>query len=147
MAHAALAADCLFCKIIRGEIPCLKLAENSGALAFVDIFPTAKGHCLVIPKVHAVKAHEMPEENFIAVAQLLSKVTRAVAAEVGPDYNILQNNGRIAHQEVMHAHFHVIPKPSEDKGLVFGGWPSQKGDQDELKALTESLRKHMQASE
>jgi diadenosine tetraphosphate (Ap4A) HIT family hydrolase len=136
--------DCLFCKIIRGEIPAIKLAENAGALAFVDIFPTAKGHCIVIPKMHAAKAHEMPEENFVAVAQLLSKVTRAVAAEVGGDYNILQNNGKAAHQEIMHVHFHVIPKPSESEGLVFGDWPAKKGDTKELEQLAESLRKHIE---
>eukprot|EP00672_Neobodo_designis_P010195 CAMPEP_0174855786 /NCGR_PEP_ID=MMETSP1114-20130205/34215_1 /TAXON_ID=312471 /ORGANISM="Neobodo designis, Strain CCAP 1951/1" /LENGTH=147 /DNA_ID=CAMNT_0016090551 /DNA_START=64 /DNA_END=507 /DNA_ORIENTATION=- len=142
---AALIADCLFCKIIRGEIPSVKIAENAGALAFMDVFPTSKGHCLVIPKAHGVRCHEVPEDCMADVGRLLSQVSKGVAAEFGQDYNVLQNNGEIAHQVVKHVHFHIIPKPDEASGLVIGGWPSAKAETADLEERAALIRKHLAA--
>jgi diadenosine tetraphosphate (Ap4A) HIT family hydrolase len=113
----------------------------------MDIFPTSAGHCLVIPKTHAVRCHEVPEETMADVGRLLSKVSRAVAAEFGADYNVLQSNGAIASQVVMHAHFHIIPKPDEASGLGVGAWPAAKAEQAELKEGAGRIRARLATSE
>jgi diadenosine tetraphosphate (Ap4A) HIT family hydrolase len=126
-------ASCIFCKIIKGEIPSFKLIETDLSFSFLDIGPLSKGHALVIPKHCTVKMHELPDEYLADAMPVAKKIALALGAE---NYNILQNNGRIAHQEVDHVHFHVIPKPSEsdEEGLVVG-WPAKKADMDALKAL------------
>ncbi|KPI86267.1 hypothetical protein ABL78_4693 [Leptomonas seymouri] len=127
-----MASTCIFCKIVRGEIPSAKVAESAKALALMDIGPLARGHVLVIPKAHAAYLHELDLESAAEVGLLVAKVSRAVA---GPDgstqYNVLQNNGRMAHQEVPHVHFHVIPKRDTDTGLKVG-WDVIKVTPDEL---------------
>ncbi|GET87047.1 hypothetical protein, conserved [Leishmania tarentolae] len=127
-----MSSSCVFCKIIKGEIPCAKVAETSKAFAFMDINPLSRGHVLVIPKQHASCLHELSLEDAADVGVLLAKTSRAVA---GPDgsmqYNVLQNNGRLAHQEVMHVHFHVIPKRDEKSGLKIG-WDTIKVTSEEL---------------
>ncbi|TBU25122.1 HIT-like protein [Dichomitus squalens] len=130
-------ATCIFCKIIKGEIPSYKLVETEKVFSFLDIGPLAKGHALIIPKYHAEKFHEVPDEYLGDVLPAAKKIALALGAE---NYNLLQNNGRIAHQEVDHVHFHVIPKPAsgDAEGLVIG-WPSQKPSMDELKALHAEL--------
>ncbi|KAG8983378.1 hypothetical protein FRB94_007005 [Tulasnella sp. JGI-2019a] len=127
---ASAAASCLFCKIIKGEIPSLKILETELSYAFMDINPLAKGHSLIIPKFHAEKLHEVPDESLADVMPIAKKIALAIGS---PDYNILQNNGAIAHQVVKHVHFHVIPKPAESdkEGLVIG-WPQQKLTQEQL---------------
>ncbi|GAA5907217.1 hypothetical protein JCM6882_008393 [Rhodosporidiobolus microsporus] len=130
-------ANCIFCKIVKGEIPSLKLIETDSVYSFLDIGPIAKGHSLVIPKYHGAKLHDIPDEHLVEVLATLKKI--AVAQGV-TDYNILQNNGRIAHQVVDHVHFHMIPKPSasDSEGLVIG-WPTKQADKDELKKLQEEI--------
>ncbi|KAI0775556.1 HIT-like protein [Trametes elegans] len=130
-------ASCIFCKIIKGEIPSFKLIETENVFSFLDIGPLSKGHALIIPKYHAEKLHQVPDEYFADVLPAAKKIALALGAE---NYNLLQNNGRIAHQEVDHVHFHVIPKPAatDDEGLVVG-WPAQKPSMDELKKLHEEL--------
>ncbi|KZT57285.1 HIT-like protein [Calocera cornea HHB12733] len=131
-------ASCIFCKIIKGEIPSFKLIETELAYSFLDIGPLAKGHSLIIPKVHAEKLHELPDSSLTDILSIAKKIALALECE---NYNILQNNGRIAHQEVGHVHFHVIPKPagSDKEGLVIG-WPQQKPSMDELKSLAEEIK-------
>ncbi|KAF8250112.1 HIT domain protein [Wilcoxina mikolae CBS 423.85] len=132
-------AACIFCKIIKGEIPCFKLYESAKVLAFLDIQPLSKGHALVIPKTHGEKLHHIPDDELSELLPVAKKLALAVGAE---DYNVLQNNGRIAHQEVDHVHVHMIPKPNEKEGLSVG-WPAQKTDMDKLKALLEELKSKM----
>ncbi|KIO33981.1 hypothetical protein M407DRAFT_166191 [Tulasnella calospora MUT 4182] len=130
--------NCLFCKIIAGQIPSVKLIETEHSYSFLDIFPLAKGHALVIPKYHGVKLHDIPDEYLSDTLAIAKKV--AIASGF-VDYNILQNNGRNAHQVVDHVHFHIIPKPSksDEEGLVIG-WPMKPADQDALKAYAEELK-------
>ncbi|KAG6914802.1 Adenosine 5'-monophosphoramidase [Tephrocybe rancida] len=111
-----------------GDIPSFKLIETDLSFAFLDIGPLSKGHALVIPKYHAEKLHELPDEHLTDILPIAKKI--AVAQGL-VDYNILQNNGRIAHQEVDHVHFHIIPKPSAEQGLTIG-WPSKPADKAEL---------------
>ncbi|KAG6831731.1 Adenosine 5'-monophosphoramidase, partial [Arthromyces matolae] len=119
------------------EIPSFKLIETDLSFAFLDIGPLSKGHALVIPKYHAEKMHELPDEYLTDILPIAKKI--AVAQGL-TNYNILQNNGRIAHQEVDHVHFHLIPKPSasDSEGLVVG-WPSKPADKEDLKKLAEDL--------
>ncbi|CDO72234.1 hypothetical protein BN946_scf184970.g86 [Trametes cinnabarina] len=130
-------ASCIFCKIIKGEIPSFKLIETDKVFSFLDIGPLSKGHALIIPKYHAEKLHEVPDEYFADVLPAAKKIALALGVE---NYNLLQNNGRIAHQEVDHVHFHVIPKPAatDSEGLVVG-WPAKKPSMDELKQLHAEL--------
>jgi len=135
---SGLLATCLFCKIIKGEIPSLKLLETEKSFAFLDIGPLSRGHTLIIPKFHGEKLTDIPDDYLTEVLPIAKKIALATGAA---DYNILQNNGRNAHQEVMHVHFHVIPKPSaaDDAGLVVG-WPAGKPAKEELQALLEEMK-------
>ncbi|RYP92906.1 hypothetical protein DL770_000956 [Monosporascus sp. CRB-9-2] len=132
-------AACIFCKIIKGEIPSFKLFESEKTLAYLDIGPLAKGHALIIPKFHGAKLSDIPDEHLGEILPVAKKIVKATGAE---NYNILQNNGRIAHQVVDHVHFHVIPKPNEEQGLGIS-WPAQKIDMDELKAYFEEVKSKM----
>ncbi|KAF4974078.1 hypothetical protein FZEAL_8979 [Fusarium zealandicum] len=127
---------CIFCRIIKGEIPCMKLFESEKTLAFLDIGPLSKGHALVIPKFHGAKLADIPDEHLSEVLPTLKKLVKATGAT---NYNILQNNGTIAHQQVHHVHFHMIPKPNESEGLGIS-WPTQSPDMDQLKALCEEIK-------
>ncbi|RDB14868.1 Hit family protein 1 [Hypsizygus marmoreus] len=131
-------ATCLFCKIVKGDIPSFKLVETELSLAFLDIGPIAKGHALIIPKYHAEKMHQLPDEYLADAMPIAKKIAIAQGVE---NYNVLQNNGRIAHQEVDHVHFHVIPKPSasDKEGLVVG-WPAQATGKEELQKVFEELK-------
>ncbi|CUA75257.1 Hit family protein 1 [Rhizoctonia solani] len=131
-------ASCIFCKIIKGEIPSKKILETPHSFAFLDVGPLSKGHSLIIPKHHGEKLHDIPDEYLADVMPVAKKVAIATGAT---DYNILQNNGKIAHQVVPHVHFHVIPKPSESdtEGLVIG-WPTKPADQNDLQKLLEEMK-------
>ncbi|MGC4063057.1 MAG: HIT family protein [Polyangiaceae bacterium] len=119
-------SDTIFSKIIRGEIPCHRVYEDTLVLAFLDIAPLAPGHTLVIPKEPAATLDQLSDESAAAIGRVLPRICRAVMQATGTAaYNVLQNNGTIAHQAVPHVHFHVIPRPSELKGLGVR-WPAGK---------------------
>ncbi|KAF3059035.1 Hit family protein 1 [Trichoderma lentiforme] len=122
-----------------GEIPALKLFESEKTLAFLDIGPLSKGHALVIPKYHGAKLADIPDDQLSEILPTLKKLVTATGAT---DYNILQNNGTIAHQQVHHVHFHMIPKPNETEGLGIS-WPATSGDMEKLKALCEDIKAKM----
>ncbi|HZW06868.1 MAG TPA: HIT family protein, partial [Phycisphaerales bacterium] len=119
----------IFTRIIRGEIPSHKVYEDDKVFAFLDIGPLSRGHTLVIPKEEAPTLDKLSDDSAAAIGRILPRVCRAVMKATGTtDYNILQNNGKAAHQEVMHVHFHIIPKPNPGQGLGID-WPSEKLDQ------------------
>lgn len=133
-------ADTIFGKILRGEIPCHKVYEDDRVLAFLDVGPLSKGHTLVIPKEPAVTLDALDDESAAAIGRVLPRLCRAVMKATGTTaYNILQNNGSDAHQVVMHVHFHIIPKPSDDEGLGVG-WPAKRLDQAGAPALAQAIR-------
>ncbi|KAJ3171816.1 Adenosine 5'-monophosphoramidase [Geranomyces variabilis] len=129
-------ANCIFCKIVSGAIPAFKVVETPLSLAFLDMGPLSKGHALVIPKEHAQFMHQLSDESLSDLLPVAKKVAKALGAA---NYNVLQNNGKLAHQEVEHVHFHVIPKPNETEGLGVK-WPAKAADKDSLKALAEELQ-------
>ena len=115
--------NCIFCKLAAGEIPCAKVLDTDDALAFVDIGPLAEGHTLLIPKNHYVTLDEMPADEAGAMLRHLPVLVRAVQAATGCEgVNVLQNNGKAAHQEVPHVHFHIIPRNAGD-AFAFN-WPA-----------------------
>ncbi|KAF9310926.1 hit family protein 1 [Linnemannia elongata] len=128
---------CLFCRIIKREIPSKVLFETEHSLAFLDIGPLSEGHTVVIPKHHAQFLHELPDAEMADLLPTAKKVALAIGCK---DYNILQNNGRIAHQVVDHVHFHVIPKPNADEGLVME-WKTKETNGDKLEELRKRILK------
>jgi len=132
-------AACIFCRIIKGDIPSFKLFESEKVLAFLDIQPLSRGHALVIPKYHGRKLSEIPDDQLSEILPIVKKLVTATGAT---DYNVLQNNGRIAHQQVDHVHFHMIPKPNETEGLSIG-WPQQNTDMDSLRELSAEIKSKM----
>ena len=133
-----LDADCLFCKIILGQIPSFKIFEDDEILAFMDVNPVAAGHALVIPKFHSKDIHETPAE-WVGIAFAGAKrVARAVGKTLEPaGINIVQANGPGAKQSVFHLHVHVIPR-SMDDGLTMN-WELEPGDMDEIGKLAERI--------
>lgn len=130
--------NCVFCKIVAGDIPCAKVLETDEALAFLDIGPLAKGHTLLIPKVHVTALADMNAASAGAVLRHLPALARAVKAATDcPGYNILQNNGRVAHQAVFHVHFHIIPRYED--GQFHFNWPAGEYKEGELEALQEKI--------
>ncbi|KAH7393939.1 HIT-like domain-containing protein [Phaeosphaeria sp. MPI-PUGE-AT-0046c] len=132
-------AACIFCKIIKGEIPSMKIFESEKTFAFLDIGPLSQGHSLIIPKHHGAKLHDIPDDQLTELLTVTKKIAVAQGLE---NYNVLQNNGRLAHQEVDHVHFHLIPKPNEKEGLGIG-WPTQKADMGALGKLLEEIKAKM----
>lgn len=145
----SLSSSCLFCKIIKGEIPSLKIAETAKAYAFLDIGPTTWGHALIIPKYHAEKLTDTPDEYLTDLLPLAKRIAKALQLDIksldGDGFNILQNNGRIAHQVVPHVHVHLIPKRDEETGLIVG-WPQPEDAADKacLDAVHQNILKRIE---
>lgn len=108
-------------------------------LTIHSINPLSYGHTLIIPKYHGAKLTDVPAEHLEELLPVASRIAKAAGAE---DFNILQNNGRIAHQVVDHVHVHMIPKPNEQEGLGIG-WPQQQSDKDKLTKLMEDIKAKM----
>lgn len=131
---AGAAQDSIFAKIVAGEIPCQRVFENERVLAFLDITPLAAGHTLVIPKRPAERLEDLPPEDVAELARQLGSIAKRVCAATGAaDYNILQNNGRHAGQEVPYVHFHIIPRqPGDGLGYRWNAKPAQQAELAEL---------------
>jgi len=131
--------DCIFCKIVKGEIPCSKIYENDKVLAFLDIAPITKGHTLVIPKEHHKNLLELPNELLREVISAAKRVALAVRKAMKADgFNLNQSNFPAAGQVVMHAHFHIIPRYKDD-GLKH--WPGGKYKEGEAEKIREEIVK------
>ncbi|MDY7009399.1 MAG: HIT family protein [Planctomycetota bacterium] len=136
-------SDCIFCKIAAGQIPCTKLLEDSHAIAFLDIGPLAEGHVLLIPKDHYVTVDKMPADVAAAVLKHLPALGRAVTSAVGCEgFNILQNNGPVAHQVVPHVHFHIIPRSPGDE--FHFNWPAGTYPKGRIEQLSEDIRMRLE---
>jgi len=121
-------AETIFAKILRGEIPCHRVYEDDKVLAFLDVNPISRGHTLVIPREPAETVDKLSDDAAAAIGRVLPRIARAVLAATGATaFNVLQNNGAMAHQAVMHVHFHIIPKHDDGSGLGIG-WKAQKLD-------------------
>lgn len=107
--------DCIFCKIVKGELPSSKIYENNDVLAFLDIAPVNIGHSLVIPKKHYENIYEIPESIWTQIAQVTKNLSGAIKDGVKADgMNVAMSNGQDAGQVVFHAHVHIIPRVKND---------------------------------
>jgi histidine triad (HIT) family protein len=126
--------DCIFCKIIAGDIPSLKLLETDKVLSFMDINPFNDGHCLVIPKAHSETLFAAENEDLAACIQTAKTVATAVDKALSPaGINIMQANGAAAGQSVFHYHMHIFPRVADD-GATFN-WGYKPGDMERLKEI------------
>ncbi len=136
--------ETVFDKIISGEIPCHKIYEDEHVLAFLDIGPLSTGHTLLIPKERKAFLHELSDTTGAALGRVLPRLCRAVIAATGAKaYNVLQNNGSEAHQDVLHVHFHIIPRQGDD-GLGIG-WKPKSLPSRTAEKLVEAMRADLAA--
>jgi len=132
-------ADCLFCKIIAGDIPCFKLFEDDDTLAFMDINPANEGHALVIPKEHSKDVYAVSDAAITATVKTAKKIATAVDKTLNPNgLNLLQCNGPAAAQSVFHFHMHVLPRREGDELKL--NWGLRPGDMDAIGQLAERIR-------
>lgn len=139
-----MSKDCIFCRIVAGELPATKLYEDEDTLAFMDIGPVVKGHALVIPKKHYDPITGTPPEVLQKLITIVQKIARAQYEGLGADgINIAQANGSVAGQVVPHIHFHVIPRFEHDAHSW--NWKAGKYDsQEELASKARSIIKGME---
>jgi histidine triad (HIT) family protein len=135
-----MSTNCIFCRIVAGELPAVKVYEDADTLAFMDIAPIIKGHTLVIPKQHFDPLTATPEP---VLAQLLAVVKKIAQAQMNglraDGVNVVQANGAAAGQVVPHIHFHVIPRFATDGHRW--NWAAKKyDDPDEMKKLAATLQ-------
>lgn len=131
--------DCIFCKIVKGEIPSDKIYEDDNFFAFLDVTPNNPGHTLIIPKKHYENLYELPDETLSEIAPLIKKLAVAVKYGANADgINIIMNNDSAAGQIVPHAHFHIIPRFADD-GLRH--WPGKSyASKEETAKIAEKIK-------
>ena len=116
--------SCIFCRIVAGQIPALKIMEDEHVLAFLDIGPLAEGHTLLIPKAHHQDLRDLPASTLSVISAHLPRLASSVMKATGATgLNLLQNTGKSSGQAVFHVHFHLIPRREGD-GL---GYPWKAG--------------------
>ncbi len=134
--------DCIFCKIIAGEIPCIKLYENVDTLAFMDINPANEGHALVIPKEHFADVQAVSNAAISSTVITAKMIAAAIEKTLSPDgINLLQCNGPAAAQSVLHFHMHVLPRREGDELKL--NWGLEPGDMDAIGQLAERIRANL----
>ncbi len=137
--------DCLFCKIVAGDIPAERVYEDDAVIAILDIKPVNPGHVLVIPRTHSDGLHDADPATLDATIRAAQKIARAlVASGLGQAFNLAQNNGELAGQVIPHLHLHVIPRRAGDG---FKHWPGTPYPSDtEAQAVAEKVRASLVSS-
>jgi histidine triad (HIT) family protein len=131
--------DCLFCKIVAGELPSQRVDSDERTVAFMDISPATRGHALVVPRRHATDLLEADAEDLAAVAVAAQRLAARAVDRLGADgVNLINSCGRAAWQTVFHLHMHVIPRYADDPLKL--PWVPSPGDADEIAATAELLR-------
>lgn len=134
--------DCIFCKIAAGEIPSATVYEDDDFRAILDLGPAAKGHTLVIPKSHSDNLLSVEPDTAAKALKVISKTANAIKEALGCDgINVVQNNGEVAGQTVMHLHFHIIPRYKNDSVNI--GWQPMKPSNEELAATADLIKEKM----
>jgi len=130
--------DCLFCKLIKGEIPAAKVYEDDNVLAFLDIHPVNPGHTLIVPKIHSEGFLDADDEVLKQMIVVTKKVATAILRGLGYEaFNLEQNNGKIAGQVIPHLHWHIVPRTASD-GLKH--WPGKEYGAGESEKVAEKIR-------
>jgi histidine triad (HIT) family protein len=131
--------DCLFCKIVAGELPAEKVAEDERTVAFMDINPATRGHLLVVPRRHARDLLDIEPDELCAVSQAAQRIAiRAHEALDADGVNLINSCGAAAWQTVFHFHVHVVPRYADDPLRL--PWVPSPGDPDEIKAAAARIR-------
>jgi len=131
---------CIFCKIVRGAIPSFKVYEDERVYAFADINPITDGHTLIIPKAHAENLWEISDKNITAIHRASKKIAAAMQAVLGPvGIAVLQLNGKVVNQVVMHYHLHLIPRAEKGPTLKMTEWELIPGDMDKIKSIGDKI--------
>ncbi len=131
--------DCIFCKIVRGELPATKLAEDELTISFMDINPATRGHALVVPRAHSEDLLSVSTEDLEAVVRAAQRLARRQYERLGADgVNLLNSSGAAAWQTVFHFHVHVIPRYAGDPLKL--PWVPAPGDPEEIAAVAAELR-------
>ena len=134
-----MTGDCLFCKIVAGELPATKVHEDDRTIGFMDINPANRGHMLVIPKAHATDLLDVRAEDLAACAAAAQLLAARATERLGADgVNLLNSCGRAAWQTVFHFHVHVIPRFDGDPLRL--PWVPGPGERDEIAAAAEQLQ-------
>lgn len=130
-------ANCVFCKIISGEIPAKKFYEDDQFCIILDAGPASKGHSLIIPKAHYTDLWELPEEIAAESMKLARRISAKMKAALGCDgFNLVQNNGYAAGQSVFHYHLHLIPRyEGEEKMLNWKVGEMPQEEQEEIRKM------------
>lgn len=135
-----MAEECLFCKIIAGEIPSTAVYEDADFKAILDVNPAARGHVIIIPKKHAANIYELEDEDAAKVFPIAKKIASALQKTYGCDgVNVLQNNGEAAGQTVFHLHVHVVPRYYGDGVQIM--W--KPGDTPNLDEVADEIKKNI----
>ena len=131
-------ADCLFCRIVAGEVPSTRVDEDERTVAFMDINPATRGHVLVIPREHSTDLHDVGAEDLAACARAAQRAAARARDRLGADgVNLLNSCGAAAWQTVFHFHLHVIPRYDGDPLRL--PWVPGPGDRDEIAAAAQAL--------
>ncbi|UOD35564.1 HIT family protein [Deferribacteraceae bacterium V6Fe1] len=124
--------DCIFCNLIKGNLPCSRFYEDENFVAILDIRPVNLGHALLIPKKHFVNVLDAPDDVSEKVYPVIKKITNAMKQAYKCDgFNIIQNVEEAGGQEVFHSHIHIIPRYKED-GIRFGIPHKSYGSQEDM---------------
>ena len=130
--------DCIFCKIIAGEIPSHTVYKDEKIIAFLDIAPVNNGHILVIPRAHYANLEEIPEGLLCDLMKVVKRIGHALKSGLGVEgYNVQENNDPVAGQIIPHIHWHIIPRNSGD-GLKL--WPQHKYETGQAEGIIKKIK-------
>lgn len=130
--------SCLFCKIVAGDIPSVRVYEDGDFVAFLDIGPNTKGHTLVVPKAHERDLLDAHENTLVGILKVTQRLAAAVLQATGAEgFNLHVNNGHTSGQEIDHLHLHIIPRFKDDS---LKHWPKISYADGEMEMLGDSIR-------
>lgn len=132
--------NCIFCRILAGEIPSRVLYEDEDFKVIMDVGPATRGHALILPKEHYANLYELPEELAAKAMKLAKKMTAAMTDVLHCDgFNLVQNNGMVAGQTVFHFHLHLIPRYEQDDNAGMISWKQNSFSDEEMQKLQELI--------
>jgi histidine triad (HIT) family protein len=132
--------DCIFCKIIDGEIPAVKVLDKDKVIAFMDINPASRGHMLIVPKKHIENIFEISEDDLSAVMNAVKRCAQAVRQALKAEgITVLQLNGKASDQIIPHLHVHIMPRWHNDR-LSVSQWEIKEGDREELQEIARKVQ-------